>query len=108
MKQTAMRRDRNVATKRDIKLAVKAFMAKPSQETLSEAQSKIDTAVKKNVLNKTTAARRKAALAKHAKDAGVKLSCQEKSRSSLDRCRQESACEKASCKDYYSCCEETS
>lgn len=72
MKQTAARRDRNVATKRDIKLAIKAFTAKPSQETLSEAQSKIDTAVKKNVLNKATAARRKSFLAKEAKAAGVK------------------------------------
>jgi len=73
MKQTALRRDRNVTTKRDIKTAVKAFVAKPSSETLSEAQSKIDTAVKKNVLNKATAARRKSGLAKQAKAAGVKL-----------------------------------
>ena len=72
MKQTSARRDRNVATKRDIKLAIKAFTVKPSQETLSEAQSKIDTAVKKNVLNKATAARRKSFLAKEAKAAGVK------------------------------------
>jgi ribosomal protein S20 len=78
MKQTAVRRERNVATKRDIKLAVKAFMAKPTSETLSEAQSKIDTAVKKNVLNKATAGRRKAVLAKHAKDSGVKLSAAKK------------------------------
>jgi ribosomal protein S20 len=72
MKQTSARRDRNVGTKHDIKLAIKAFTAKPSQETLSEAQSKIDTAVKKNVLNKATAARRKSFLAKEAKAAGVK------------------------------------
>lgn len=73
MKQTQVRRDRNVATKRDMKAAVKAFLAKPSAKTLSAAQSEIDTAVKKNVLNKNTAARRKSALARVAKDAGVKL-----------------------------------
>jgi len=72
-KQTIKRRERNVATKRDIKSAVKAFVAKPSATTLSAAQSAIDTAVKKNVLEKNTAARRKSHLAKLAKDAGVKL-----------------------------------
>lgn len=72
-KQTVKRRERNVATKRDLKDAVKAFNAKPSAKTLSAAQSAIDTAVKKNVLNKNTASRRKALLAKTAKEAGVKL-----------------------------------
>lgn len=72
-KQTIKRRERNVAIKRDIKGAVKAFMAKPSAKTLSAAQSEIDTAVKKNLINKNTAARRKAGLSKIAKEAGVKL-----------------------------------
>ncbi|MCA9341870.1 30S ribosomal protein S20 [Candidatus Saccharibacteria bacterium] len=72
MKQTAIRRDRNVATKRSMKSALKAFTAKPSNETLREAQSSIDTAVKKNLLPKATAARRKSALVKTAKAAGVK------------------------------------
>lgn len=72
-KQTVARRDRNVATKRALKDATKAFNAKPSAKTLSAAHSAIDTAVKKNVLNKNTAARRKALLAKTAKEAGVKL-----------------------------------
>jgi ribosomal protein S20 len=72
-KQTIGRRDRNVATKRDVKEALKAFTAKPSAATLSKLQSEIDTAVKKNVLNKNTAARRKAGYAKIAKEAGVKL-----------------------------------
>lgn len=71
-KQTVKRRERNVATKRDLKDAVKAFHAAPSAKTLSAAQSAIDTAVKKNVLNKNTASRRKALLAKTAKEAGVK------------------------------------
>ena len=72
-KQTVKRRERNVATKRDIKDAVKAFMANPSAATLSAAQSEIDTAVKKNLLVKNTAARRKAGLSRIAKAAGVKL-----------------------------------
>ena len=77
-KQTVVRRERNVATKRALKDAVKAFNAKPTAATLSTAQSAIDTAVKKNVLNKNTASRRKALLAKHAKEAGVKLTSTKK------------------------------
>ncbi len=72
-KQTVKRRDRNVGIKRDVKEATKAFIAKPTAATLAKAQSEIDTAVKKNLLNKNTAARRKAHLAKVAKDASVKL-----------------------------------
>jgi ribosomal protein S20 len=73
MKQTAKRRDRNVGIKRDIKSAVKAFTTKPTSEGLSKAQSEIDTAVKKKLLKKNTASRRKAHLARVAKEAGVKL-----------------------------------
>lgn len=72
MKQTAKRRERNVGIKRDIKSAVKAFVAKPTAAGLSAAQSELDTAVKKGLLKKATASRRKAGLAKIAKEAGVK------------------------------------
>jgi len=72
-KQTIKRRDRNVGIKRDIKDAVKAFVANPSQTTLAKAQSEYDTAVKKGLLEKNTASRRKAGLSKIAKAAGVKL-----------------------------------
>ena len=72
-KQTIVRNERNVATKRVLKEAVKAFHAKPTATTLSAVQSAVDTAVKKNVLNKNTAARRKALYAKQAKAAGVKF-----------------------------------
>lgn len=72
MKQTAKRRERNVGIKRDIKTATKAFIAKPTSEALSAAQSELDTAVKKGLLKKATASRRKAGLAKIAKEAGVK------------------------------------
>lgn len=73
MRQTIKRRERNVATKREVKNAVKAFLEKPTAASLSAAQSEIDTAVKKNLISKNTAARRKANLAKVAKEAGVKL-----------------------------------
>ncbi len=73
-KQTIKRRERNVATKRDIKSAEKAFIAKPTATNLSAAQSEIDTAVKKGLIKKNTAARRKSQLFAIAKKAGVKLS----------------------------------
>ena len=72
-KQTIKRRERNIGIKKDIKTAVKAFNAKPSAKTLADAQREYDTAVKKGLLKKNTAARRKSALAKIAKEAGVKL-----------------------------------
>lgn len=78
MKQTAKRRERNVGIKRDIKTAVKAFIANPTSDGLSKAHSEIDTAVKKKLLKKNTAARRKANLSKVAKDAGVKLAAAKK------------------------------
>jgi ribosomal protein S20 len=77
-KQTVKRRERNVIIKRDIKDAVKAFIAKPSAAGLSAAQKEIDTAVKKGLLKKNTAARRKSALAKIAKEANVKLTAAKK------------------------------
>lgn len=72
MKQTIVRRERNVGIKKDIKSATKAFAAKPSAETLSKVQSEFDKAVKKGLIKKNTAARRKANLAAAAKAAGVK------------------------------------
>ena len=78
MKQTVKRRERNVAAKRDVKSAVKSFLEKPSAAGLSKAQSEIDTAVKKNLLPKNTAARRKANLTKVAKEAGVKMEAAKK------------------------------
>ena len=72
MKQTIVRRERNVGIKKDIKTANKAFVAKPSAETLSKAHSELDKAVKKGLIKKNTAARRKANLSKAAKAASVK------------------------------------
>ena len=72
-KQTLKRRERNISIKKDIKTAVKAFSAEPSAKTLAATQSEIDTAVKKGLIKKNTAARRKSALSKIAKKAGVTL-----------------------------------
>lgn len=72
-KQAVVRRERNIATKKNVKSAVKEFTAKPTAKSLAAAHSEIDTAVKKNVLNRHTAARRKSVLSKLAKEAGVKL-----------------------------------
>lgn len=71
--QAGKRRERNVALKRDIKLATKAFLAGPSKQTLAAAHSILDTAVKKKLLKANTAARRKARLSRLAKEAGVSL-----------------------------------
>jgi ribosomal protein S20 len=78
MKQTIVRNERNVGIKKDIKTATKALAAKPSATALSKAQSEIDKAVKKGLIKKSTAARRKSNLAKAAKTAGVKLNTTKK------------------------------
>ena len=97
-KQTIARRDRNVATKRTVKEAVKAFQAEPSAATLSAAQSAIDTAVKKNVLEKNTAARRKANLSKAAKEAGVKLTAKPAAKKAPAKAAAKTAAPKAAAK----------
>lgn len=69
---------RNSKTKRNLRSAVKAFTAavtggKDTKKAQSKAQSTIDTAVKKGVMHKNKAARKKSQLAKQAKAAaGVK------------------------------------
>ena len=73
MRQTTKRRERNIETKKSVKAATKAFLEKPSAEGLSKVHGSIDTAVKKNVLGKHTAARRKSVLSRIAKEAGVKF-----------------------------------
>lgn len=67
MRQDEVRRKRNASTKRGLKEAIKSFAAKLSPETFKKAQAEIDKAVKKNLLNKNTASRKKANLAKAAK-----------------------------------------
>lgn len=73
MHQSNKARVRNQQTKRGLKAAIKSFTTKMTGVSLSQAQSEIDKAVKKNLLNKNTAARKKAQLARAAKEAGVKM-----------------------------------
>lgn len=66
---------RNTKTKRSLKTAVKALQAaaqggKESVNELKKAQSAIDKAVKKNVMHKNKAARKKRQLVRAAKAAG--------------------------------------
>ena len=70
---------RNSKTKRSIRQAIKSFQAaleskntKQASESLVAAQSAIDTAVKKNLWHKNRGSRKKAQLAKQAKDGGLK------------------------------------
>lgn len=61
-RQAEKRTAHNVGIKKDIKNAVKAFKANPTPKTLAKAQSEYDKAVKKDLLKKNTASRRKAKL----------------------------------------------
>lgn len=70
-RQATKRTEHNAEIKKDIKAAVKAFKANPTLETLKKAQSEYDKAVKKDLLKKNTASRRKAKLHAFLKAAGV-------------------------------------
>ena len=61
-RQAEKRTAHNAEIKKDIKTAVKAFKAKPTAEGFAKAQSEYDKAVKKDLLKKNTANRRKAKL----------------------------------------------
>ncbi|MDO4978889.1 MAG: 30S ribosomal protein S20 [Candidatus Saccharibacteria bacterium] len=71
-RQAEKRTENNVRIKKDIKAALKAFKEKPTAKNLSKVQSEYDKAVKKDLMKKNTASRRKAALAKIAKASGKK------------------------------------
>lgn len=80
-KQSNKRKQRNLITKRNIKEASKAFLTKPSADKLNLTQSELDKAVKKGLIKKNTAARRKSQLFAIAKKAGIKLSSGKKTSS---------------------------
>ncbi len=63
---------RNAKTKKGLRGALKSFHGKLTGKSQSEAHSAIDKAVKKGVMSKNKAARRKSQLAKKAKAAGAK------------------------------------
>ena len=73
-RQSVKRRSNNQQIKKTIRAALKEFHNKPTAETMKKVQSEYDKAVKKGLLKKNTASRRKAKLAIFAKAAGVKNS----------------------------------
>ena len=78
MRQDKKRHAKNLRVKRDLKSATKAFLAEPTFDGMKVVQSKLDTAVKKNILKKNTAARRMSQISATAKAAGVKISTSDK------------------------------
>ena len=68
-RQAEKRTAHNQQIKKDIKAALKAFKDNPVAENMAKIQSEYDKAVKKGLLKKNTASRRKASLAKFAKAA---------------------------------------
>lgn len=64
---------RNSKTKRSLKAALKSFVTSVKGENLSKAQSELDKAVKKGIITKNKAARKKKQLSAQAKAAGVKI-----------------------------------
>ncbi len=79
MRQTTKRHARNVTTKRSLRAELKSFStaiaakdAKKAAQELKKVQSKVDLAVKKNVLKKNTAARKLSSLNAQLKTLGAK------------------------------------
>lgn len=79
MRQTVKRKARNQVTKRALRAETKAFQAaieakdvKKAAELLKNVQRNLDKAVKKNLLEKNTAARKMKQISAQAKAAGVK------------------------------------
>jgi ribosomal protein S20 len=72
-RQAAKRTKNNEQIKKTIRTAIKDFKKKPTALGASKIQSEYDKAVKKGLLKKNTASRRKAAIAKLAKKSNVKI-----------------------------------
>lgn len=62
-RQTTKRTAKNQEIKKAIKTALKNFKANPTAENMKKIQSEYDKAVKKGLLKKNTASRRKSRLA---------------------------------------------
>ena len=66
-RQSVKRRSNNQQIKKTIRAALKEFHAKPTADNMKKVQSEYDKAVKKGLIKKNTASRRKAKIAKLAK-----------------------------------------
>lgn len=73
VKQTRKATVRNARVKKSLRGALKSFTKTTSSKNHSAAQSAIDTAVKKGLMHKNKAARKKRQLAAAAKAAGTKV-----------------------------------
>lgn len=71
-RQSVKRRENNQQIKKTIRAALKEFHNKPTADNMKKVQSEYDKAVKKGLIKKNTASRRKAKLAIFAKAASVK------------------------------------
>ena len=97
-RQSVKRRNKNQEIKKVIRNALKEFRNNPSTETMTKVQSEYDKAVKKGLLKKNTASRRKAKLAKFAKENDVKLAGAKKvaAKAAEKTSRKEAGCQKSS------------
>ena len=77
-RQATKRRGNNEAIKKTIRTALKDFKNKPTSEKMAKVQSEYDKAVKKGLMKKATASRRKAKLAAFAKANNVKVAAAKK------------------------------
>ena len=77
-RQSVKRREQNQEIKKTIRAALKEFRSKPTAEKMAKVQSEYDKAVKKGLMKKNTASRRKAKLADYAKAKGVKMAAAKK------------------------------
>jgi ribosomal protein S20 len=64
IRSSARKRVFNLRRQKEMKLAMKAFLAKPSDKLLPAAYQAIDKAAKRGIIKKANAARKKARLAK--------------------------------------------
>ena len=77
-RQSIKRKSKNEAIKKIIRSALKEFRKNPTAENAKKIQSEYDKAAKKGLIKKNTASRRKAKIAKIAKEAGVKAGAAKK------------------------------
>lgn len=71
-RQTTKRTAKNQEIKKAIKTALKNFKSSPTAENMKKIQSEYDKAVKKGLMKKNTASRRKSRLARIAKELKAK------------------------------------
>ena len=99
-RQAERRTAHNVEIKKAIKAALKTFKKNPTAENLAKAQSEYDKAVKKDLLKKNTASRRKAKLYALAKAENVKLGAKKatKAATKIETAKKPAAAKKTTAK----------